>query len=234
MRHITLAMLLSGCAGGGSAEGTHPTGPGDDDDTQGETTDPGCSSWLATYDLTGSHFYIQATVDFTITVQEPYDADLNTGPGHVVLRFPDVDGEMGPGPVGFVEYSLMWDFVTGVAGFADVHTQIDNQAGPEPAGLTHGELAGGTLAWDPPQIEVCQEGQISCSGLFCGTSGAPPEGQPEIISGCAPWGINEFTFSPDLQTFDMLAAIVSSDADTETAMAFHGTLVEAVADPACP
>lgn len=243
MRWAIAAWVAAGCASGqaevGDApSGGDPTNPGggdDDDNGGGDTTEPGaCRSWLATYDLTGSHFYIQSTVDFTITVQEPYSDDLNTGPGRIVLRFPDNGGQPGPGTIQWVEYQLTWDFVTGVAGFADVHTQIENLAGPEACGLATAELSGARAAWSPASIDVCQDGQISCTGPFCGTSGSPAEGEPETVKGCEPWAIHDFTFAPDFQSFDMAPAIVSSDADVETAMEFHAELVEAVEDPAPP
>ncbi|MEZ4241420.1 MAG: hypothetical protein R3F59_35770 [Myxococcota bacterium] len=238
---IVLGVGLVACAGDGKGAGdtgaTSPTGTsaGDDDDDMvtgdddDDTTGAACH-WLATYDLTGSQFFVQSTVDFTITVQEPYGDDLNTGPGRIVLRYPG-DGT-GPvdGEVAFVEYQLTWDFVTGVAGFANVHTAIENQAGPDPAGLTTGTLSGTTLAWDPATITVCQEGQIECTGPFCGTSGSPPEDAPEQVSGCEGWAIHDFTMSPDRATLEMAAAVVSSDGDTETAMAFHGTRVDLTED----
>lgn len=209
----------------GTTDGSDPT-----NDPTGDPTEDACQTWLVTYDLTGSRFFIDSLVDFTITVQEPYDEDLNTGPGRIVLRLPDGGGQPTQGPSALVEYQLMWDFVTGAAGLASVHTEIANAAGPDPAGVATGTLAGGTLSWASPGIEVCQEGQISCTGAFCGTSGSPPEDEPEIIEGCEPWTLNDFVFSQDLQTFDMDASVVSEDSDTTTAMAFHGTFVDMEAD----
>jgi hypothetical protein len=237
---LVLAVTGAVACSGGQAEVEDAVAPTDEpaptsdtDAADTDTDDPGgACTWLATYDLTGSRFYIQATVDFTITVQEPYDEDLNTGPGRIVLRYPDGGGAPADGEVSLVEYQLTWDFVTGVDGLASVHTVIENQAGPEPAGLISGALSGDTLAWASPDLQTCQEGQISCTGGFCGTGGSPPEDEPQLVTGCEPWTILDFTLSPDRQTLDMPAAVVSSDADTETAMAFHGTRVELVED--CP
>ena len=49
---------------------TMPTGT-----TQTTSSTGQCSTWVMTYDLTGSKFFIDALIDFTITLQDPYDAD---------------------------------------------------------------------------------------------------------------------------------------------------------------
>lgn len=65
-----------------------------------------CTTWLATYDLTGSVFTIDALFDFTITLQTPYSGPTNMGPGTITLRFPDAGGAPGAGPVVVTEYHL--------------------------------------------------------------------------------------------------------------------------------
>lgn len=186
-------------------------------------------TWLATYDLTGSRFYIEAQVDFTITVQEPYGEDHNTGPGWLVLEYASgPDGLPADGPVALVDYELTWDFVTGMNGLATVHTAVHNEASTSPEGELVGTLAASTLSWADPALEVCQDGLISCSGMFCGMSGSPQSNSPATVATCEPWALNDFVVSPDRVNIDMAPAQVSADADSETSMGFHGTLVDIV------
>lgn len=187
---------------------------------------PDCT-WLATYDLTGSQFTIDAQVDFTITVQEPYEDDHNTGPGWLVLEYGyGDDGFPADGDVALVDYELTWDFVTGMNGLVTVHTDVHNVASAAPGGELVGTLSAGAIAWADPALEVCQDGLISCNGMFCGTSGSPEPDSPATVSNCEPWALNDFVVSPDFVTIDMTPARVQSDADAaEMALGFHGTLV---------
>ena len=68
-----------------------------------------------TYDLTGSTFFIDALLDFTITVQAPYDEDLNMGPGQLTVEFQDVGGAPGDGALAITDSQLTQNFVTGLA-----------------------------------------------------------------------------------------------------------------------
>jgi len=233
-----LGMALLGCGGEGDAsavpEDTDTTTE-DDTQTSATSTAPGdCSTWVMTYDLTGSRFFIDALVDFTITLQEPYDADENMGPGTLTLRMADVGGSPSSGTVALVDYALTQDFITGNA-VAQVHTEIENTAS-DTCGVATGSLDGTLLTWSPATISNhCQNGQISCTGAFCGTAGSPPEDEPEILTdACSDQPITDFVFDAALESFEMETVVVSMDANATAAIQFTGTLLSAELDKATP
>ena len=212
---------------------------GDDDDVVGDDDDDSvgtCSTWINTYDLTGSKFFIDALIDFEVTLQEPYNGDLNMGPGTMTLRFADSGGAAADGAAFIVDYSLSQDFITG-NGLAEVHTVLENIATAD-CGISTGTLAGTALTFAPETMaNHCQNGQISCTGAFCGSAGSPPEDQPEIITDdCGDQPIAGFTFSDDLSSFTMPATILSQDNNATAAMSYVGTLTNSTLDantPAC-
>lgn len=225
----------SGGTGTGTAGGTTTGGGG------GGTGGSGaCTTWLVTYDLTGSTYFIDASLmDFTITCQTPYDADPNMGPGSITLRFPDDGGAPGEGPVSIVEYSLVQNFVTGVPNVASVTTDLATTAGPEDCGVTQGTLSGTTLAFSPAEMNpYCRDGSVSCQGGLCGTSGSPPANDPFVFANdCSePFPLNDFEFTNGVADFTMAGVVVSSDANQTTTMTFVGTqsdLQEDTNTPGC-
>ncbi len=242
-RTLALALSLSVlmACGGDDDAGTAST----DSDTMSPDTMPTgttpttsstgqCSTWVMTYDLTGSKFFIDALIDFTITLQEPYDADENMGPGTLTLRLQDVDGAAGEGAATLVDYQLTQDFITGNA-VAQVHTELENAAS-DACGVSAGTLSEAVLTWTTEAMaDHCQNGQISCEGAFCGTAGSPPEGEPEIITDdCGDQPITSFDFSPDLESFSMETVVVSTDDNATAAMQYTGTLLSAELDPNTP
>lgn len=257
---IVFWTLITGCGGGAAtvdedaaadaadagdadadADGDGDADADADADSDTDTGPAACKSWLVTYDLTGSTFFIQSTADFEIVLQEPYSDDLNMGPGSLVLRMPDVGGAPGAGAVTITDYTMDWNFVVGVGGIADVSTNILNTAGPEECGVATGTLAGTDLQWAPEEIaDVCQNGEISCTGALCGQFGSPPADEPEVITNqCDVQALHTFAFNADLTVFDMPVVSITDDADSQTALNFHGTRVDAVLDPnpppcACP
>jgi hypothetical protein len=191
-----------------------------------------------TYDLTGSSIHIDALADFDITVQEPYDENLNTGPGSITLRFQDDGGAPAlDGPVSIVEYTLTQNFVTG-NNFATVTTEMQTWSGPEACGTANGTLAMGTATWTAPaQMDpYCRDGTVSCVGSFCGMYGAPPENMPfEFMNDCSvPLAVNDFVFTAGIDAFFMEPAIMSMDANQTVTIAFVGTKTDETEDPATP
>jgi len=213
--------ILSGCSGGnGNGDG----GGGNDGD--GEVgNDPGGYAWLVTYDLTGSTYFIDALMDFTITVQEPYDDNLNMGPGTLTLRFQDDNGLLESGTVLLYEYSLRQNFVTGIAA-AEVTTDIQTSIAAATPGSAQGTLDSGTLTWNPAEASpYCRDGQVSCTGSLCGTSGSPPEGSPFVFDNdCTePLPLNAFVFTNGISDFTMEAVVMSQDSNQTTSLSFAGT-----------
>jgi len=202
-------------------------GSDDATDTAGD-----CQSWLVTYDLTGSVFQIDSTQSFTITLEEPYDEPLNMGPGTITLRLPDDNGAPGAGPAMIVEYALTQDFITGAVG-TDVHTVLNNTAGPEACGVATGALGADLLPWAPAEIApYCQDGMVSCMGGFCGMFGAPPADMPIIYEDdcTTTLPLNPFTFTDGVDAFTMPPVSV----DKQATLALVGTMTEMVLDEATP
>ncbi|MFC1654765.1 hypothetical protein ACFL2F_03070, partial [Myxococcota bacterium] len=163
--------------------------------------------------------------DFTVTVQEPYNENLNMGPGALILRFPDDAGEPVPGAVVMVEYGLRQNFVTGIT-MAEVTTDIQTSAGPDQSGVAQGELVADTLTWNPAEAApYCRTGQVSCTGTICGTSGSPPEGDPFVFNNdCTePLPLNPFVFTNGISNFTMEAVVMSQDSNQTTSLSFAGT-----------
>jgi hypothetical protein len=172
-------------------------------------------------------------MNFTITLQEPYGADLNMGPGSVTLRFAD-NGGVADGSAFLTDYDLTQDFVTGI-NLASVHTDLQNDA-VDSCGVATGDLAGTALTWAPMSMaDHCQNGQISCTGLLCGSFGAPAEDTPEVITDdCGDHPLETFNFSPDLSSFTMEAVVLSQDENATAALNYVGTLVSSDLDPNTP
>ncbi|MBW2527017.1 MAG: hypothetical protein JRI23_22745 [Deltaproteobacteria bacterium] len=231
----------SGTGGGGQGGATN-TGSGTGTAT-GTATGTGsgsggaaCATWLVTYDLTGSTYFIDATVDYTITVQTPYDENRNMGPGTMVLRFEDDGGAPADGPVTIVDYSLRQNFVTGITG-ALVTTDIMTTAGPDPCGVATGTLTAGALQWNPAVASpYCRDGQVSCAGFLCGNFGSPPENSPFVFDDdCTePLPLSSFVFDGGVSSFTMESVTMSQDGNQSTHLAFVGTETDRQLDPATP
>jgi hypothetical protein len=189
------------------------------------SSDAGHYYWLVTYDLTGSTYVIDALADFTITVQEPYDENLNMGPGSLVLRFIGDDSQPGPGEVDLTDYSLRQNFVTGIS-LAEVTTDIQTTIGPNHHSPVGGQLVDDTLTWYFPGVDdYCRNGQVSCTGSLCGTAGSPPEGDPFVFDhDCTePLPLNPFVFTNGVSNFTMEAVTISQDSNQTTKLSFVGT-----------
>jgi len=205
-------------------------------------------SWLLIYDLTGSRLHIDADLSsFEITLQEPYEDDLNMGPGYLMLRAPDVGGAPGLGEISILELRLTQNFATGVEGFAMVYTDLEIQAGPDGCGLVSGQGSAGegtqpaTIVWEESAVsEYCQNGTISCVGLLCGSMGAPPEDEPIVYDDeCSTLPLATFEVASDLSTIGMPPVVVLKEDGTTTTLAFAGTLIDSTLEGetskyACP
>ncbi|MCA9650749.1 MAG: hypothetical protein H6712_31090 [Myxococcales bacterium] len=204
----------------------------------GTTTGLGdCQVWEITYDLEGSEFEISDTPfgagDQVNVVTMPYDADDHVGPGTLVLRFQDVDGDPG-GMAAMVSYDMSIHFVVD-SGVTVVQTDLETDAGPDECGVTTGMLADTTVAWMPSAIVGHHSmGQILCTGMLCGAGGLP-NGMPVPMDETSDQPISDFVFSDDLSSFNMEQTVIAMDANSTTAWTYTGTEVsrEQVLGPAC-
>lgn len=218
--------------------GAETTDPGTTDDPTDPTDEPigDCQVWAVTYDLTGSTFEISDTPadagDQLNTVQEPYDADSNIGPGSFVLYFDDNDGAPGAQAT-MVSYEMGIHFVVG--GLVTVTTDMDASAGPDVCGLTQGNLADGTLVWNPAAIVGHESvGQVECTGSLC-TAGGLPDGEPVMMNETTDQPLNPFVFSDDLSTFTMASVVIGMDENSTNTWTYSGTETnrELIDAPAC-
>ena len=94
-------------------------------------------------------------------------------------------------------------------------------------GVADGTLQGGKLTWATAIAGYHSEGTIACSGLMCGTFGAPPRGRSPIPDPPASMQFDTFTFSPDGTTFTMPYMLVSRSTSPRqsTFMAMSGRRV---------
>ncbi len=195
-----------------------------------------CQVWQITYGLTGSTFEISNTPfgagDQVNTVQEPYDANANIGPGQFILTFEDVDGAPG-GLATMVEYTMDVNFV--VDGVTTVTTDITGIAGPDDCGVTQGLVNDTTVAWAPPQIAgYTTEGTVLCEGNLC-TAGGLPDGEPVEMGGVADQPVGNFVFEADFSGFAMDSIITDMDDQSTQTWTYVGTESsrELVDAPAC-
>jgi hypothetical protein len=107
-----------------------------------------------------------------------------------------------------------------------VTTDLQTGAGPDQSGVAQGELAAGTLTWSPAEAAPhCRDGQVSCVGSLCGSSGLPPEDDPLVFQNdCTePLPLNPFVFTNGVSNFTMEAVVLAQDANQTVSLSFIGT-----------
>ncbi len=165
---------------------------------------PTCSSWNVDYVLAES-------LRLSDTPMGKGDGVYSVGPGHVTLRFDDVDGQPG-GHVEMVSYDMQEHFtIESRALFwsAKVVTDTRTQGTPGACGVAEGAMTGTTLAWTSPLRGYRTDGTITCEGTLCGKFGAPPPGSSELHIGPRPVAFSPFQFARDLHTFTMAETYVA-------------------------
>ncbi len=170
---------------------------------------PPCDGWEIEYALS-------ANLELSDTPMKQGDGIYPVGPGDVVLRFDDQDGQPA-GHVKMLTYSMRQAIkVVSKALFwtTTVTTDTTTRATPNPCGISaEGTLAGPTLAWTSPVREVRSDGTLNCDGSLCGKFGAPPPGRSALHIGPLPVQFQSFQFSRDMKTFTMPSTFVSKTED---------------------
>jgi hypothetical protein len=149
------------------------------------------------------------------------DGVYKVGPGSIVLRFADKDGEPG-GQVDMLSYRTLENFtIVSKALFwkTTVKTLATTQATPDQCGVVaKGSLQSNTLRWSSPVRGCRTDGTLHCDGSLCGKFGAPPEGTSELHVPPHPVTFKPFGFGKGLTTFTMDYALSSrSDSPKQTA-----------------
>jgi hypothetical protein len=173
-----------------------------------------CDGWQVDYALS-------ATLRLSDTPLGQGDGTYPIGPGTLVLRFEDHDGQPG-GRVKMVSYEMRQVFKVAsktLLGTTTVSTDATTRKTPDPCGTAgEGRLDGAAIAWAALVRDFRTEGFLTCEGTFCGKFGAPPPGRSPLATGPDPVKFNPFRFSADMKTFTMSSTFVSkTDSPKQTA-----------------
>lgn len=196
---------------------------------------PVCAAWDVEYALA-------ANLHLSDTPMGQGDGIYHIGPGKVVLRFEDHDGQPG-GKVTMLSYEMREHFtITSktLLWSTTVITEADTRGTPDACGaVAEGTLTGASLAWSTPLRGYRTDGTITCDGSLCGMFGAPPPGKSELHIGPGPVDFKPFVFAADMNTLTMADTFVSkTDMPKQTAhVALSGREMRRAclpSRPACP
>lgn len=157
-------------------------------------------------------YALAAKLQLSDTPMGAGDGIYPIGPGTVVLRFSNVDGQP-RGAARMRSYAMREHFnIDSHAVFWTTHVLTDSRttATPDRCGdIAKGELVNTTLRWLTPVTGYRTDGTITCDGSLCGKFGAPPSGKSELHIEPHSVTFNPFEFTPDMKTFKMGATLVS-------------------------
>jgi hypothetical protein len=166
---------------------------------------PTCEAWDVEYSLA-------AKLKIEGTPMGQGDGVYPIGPGRVVLRFDDVNGQPG-GTVNMRSYHMReYIVIKSKALFWTTTATNDSKttATPDTCGsAAEGMLVGHTLRWAGPLRGYRTDGTLRCEGSLCGKFGAPPQGLSELHIGPGPVTFQPFELAPDMSTFTMPATFAS-------------------------
>jgi hypothetical protein len=192
-----------------------------------------CTAWEIEYALS-------ANLELSETPLGQGDGVYPIGPGRIVLRLEDRDGQPG-GAAAMTAYEMHEHFtVTSktLLWTTTVVTDTQTRATPDACGIVaRGVLSRTTLAWSTPVAGYRTDGTLTCEGTLCGKFGAPPPGRSELHIGPGPVPFQTFELAKDLKTFTMASTYVAkTDVPKQTAhVALAGREVRrsCVAPPSC-
>ena len=164
-----------------------------------------CEAWEVEYALA-------AQLRLADTPLGQGDGVYSIGPGSVVLRYEDRDGQPG-GRVAMRAYAMREHFTVVSKTFVfttRVETDTKTHDTPDPRGIAaEGRLDGTTLSWATPVRGYRTDGTLICDGSMCGKLGAPPPGRSELHIGPGPVSFRSFELARDRKTFSMAETFVA-------------------------
>jgi hypothetical protein len=164
-----------------------------------------CAAWDVEYSLA-------AKLRLEETTMGEGDGTYAIGPGKVVLRFEDRDGQPG-GTVNMLSYAMREYFVVKAKTlFWTTTATTDTRTGVTPdtcSSAAEGTLVDHTVRWNSSVRGYHTDGTVTCDGSLCGKFGAPPQGPSPLHIGPGAVTFKPFELSPDMKTFTMSAALVS-------------------------
>lgn len=164
-----------------------------------------CDAWDVEY-------AVAAKLQLSNTVMGAGDGIFPVGPGALVVRFMNVNGQPG-GATRMRSYAMRERFqVDSTALFWTTHVLIDTKTvtTPDACGdVAKGQLEGGTVRWQTPMSGSRTDGTLTCDGTLCGNFGAPPSGKSEFHLPPHAVASGPFVFAADMKTFSMPSTLVS-------------------------
>ncbi len=159
--------------------------------TAGSAEAPVCKDWIVEYEINGKF-------DIRGTPFNGWDTTLSFGPGRVVLRMPDNDGEPGEGDVRLMEYGHRLAFAN-----SDVSTDMDVRVEPKRCGVVSGTLRQGRLHWSTKVPGYRTHGTVTCTAnpLVCAL-GLLPYKSPVKRDATHAQPLQDFVFT-SARTFEM-------------------------------
>lgn len=164
-----------------------------------------CAAWDVEYGLS-------ARLQLDETPMGEGDGVYPIGPGRVVLRFEDRNGQPG-GAVSMLAYAMREHFVVKSKTLfwtTTVTTDTATRATPDVcSSAAEGTLVDHTIQWKTQVRGYRTDGTLECDGSMCGKFGAPPPGKSELHIPPGPVAFKPFEFAPDKATFTMAKTQVS-------------------------
>ena len=157
-----------------------------------------CAAWDVEYALS-------ASLQLAETPMGQGDGTYPVGPGRVVLRFEDQDGQPG-GRATLLSYSLREHFTVKSKTLFWTTTVVTDAQSRVPArggSAAEGTLRRTTLEWTSPLRDYRTDGSVTCDGTLCGKFGVPRSGESELHIGPNPVQFRSFEFARDMKTFRM-------------------------------
>jgi hypothetical protein len=192
---------------------------------------PRCTHWEVEYELTG-------TLKISNTTFGAGDGSHMAGPGKLVLRFDDVNGQPG-GNVTVVSYEMATRFTVD-AKFLGIGTSVATDCLTKSTANACTAVAKGvlgddrTIRWQGPWTGIRTDGTFNCSGT-CGRFGAPPRGKSEMHKPTHSVAFSPFVFTASRTAFFMNYAVVDKTSNDTASLSFSGreTRRSCVCPPTC-
>jgi len=190
-----------------------------------------CAYWEVEYELSG-------TLKISNTTFGAGDGTHIAGPGKLVLRFEDVNGQPG-GNVTVVSYEMTTRFTVD-AHFLGIGTTVVTDCSTRSTADVCSAVAKGllgddrTIRWQGPWTGIRTDGTLTCSGT-CGRFGAPPRGKSEMHKPSHTVAFGPFTFTASRTAFYMGYAVVDRTSSDTASLSISGreTRRACVCPPAC-
>ena len=159
-------------------------------------------------------YALNASLALSDTPMGEGDGSYRIGPGTVVLRYEDKNGEPA-GNVQMLSYAMREHFTIKSKTLfwtTTVLTDTSTAATPDACAVVAAgtfDSASRTVRWRTPVRGYHTDGTLTCKGSLCGKFNAPPPGQMALHIGPSAVSFSPFVFSADRKTFAMASTHVA-------------------------